>query len=57
MFYSQGLSTAESLLKSNELKCACVCTCVGFPDGARVKNLTAMQETRIQSLGQEDPLG
>ena len=28
----------------------------GFPGGSEVKNLTAMQETRIQSLGQEDPL-
>ena len=28
----------------------------GFPDGSAVKNLPAMQETRVQSLGQEDPL-
>ena len=31
----------------------------GFPGGTEVKNLSAMQktlETRIQSLGQEDPL-
>ena len=28
----------------------------GFPGGTVVKNLPAMQETRIQSLGQEDPL-
>ena len=28
----------------------------GFPGGSEVKNLTAMQETWIQSLGQEDPL-
>ena len=28
----------------------------GFPGGLAVKNLLAMQETRIQSLGQEDPL-
>ena len=27
-----------------------------FPDGSAVKNLPAMQETRIQSLGREDPL-
>ena len=31
----------------------------GFPSGSAVKNLLAMQEpleTRVQSLGQEDPL-
>ena len=27
-----------------------------FPSGSRVKNLSAMQETWVQSLGQEDPL-
>ena len=31
---------------------------MGFPDGSdgKVKNLPAMQETQVQSLGQEDPL-
>ena len=29
---------------------------MGFPSGSVVKNLPAMQDTRIQSLGQEDPL-
>ena len=29
---------------------------LGFPDGSMVKNPLAMQETRIQSLGQKDPL-
>ena len=28
----------------------------GFPGGAAVNNLSAMQETWVQSLGQEDPL-
>ena len=28
----------------------------GFPGGSVVKNLFAKQETRVQSLGQEDPL-
>ena len=28
----------------------------GFPGGSAVENLPAMQETRIWSLGQEDPL-
>ena len=28
----------------------------GFPVGSMVKNLPAMQETRVQSLGREDPL-
>ena len=27
-----------------------------FPDGSVAKNPPAMQETRVQSLGQEDPL-
>ena len=29
---------------------------MGFPGGSVVKNLPAMQETQVQSLGQEDPL-
>ena len=29
---------------------------MGFPGGSAVKNLPAMQETQIQSLGWEDPL-
>ena len=29
---------------------------MGFPDGLVVKNPPLMQETRVQSLGQEDPL-
>ena len=29
---------------------------VGFPDGSLVKNLPAIQETWVQSLGREDPL-
>ena len=29
---------------------------LGFHGGSAVKNLTAMQETWVQSLGQEDPL-
>jgi len=28
----------------------------GFPGGSAVKNLSAKQETRVRSLGQEDPL-
>ena len=27
-----------------------------FPGGSAIKNLPAMQETQVQSLGQEDPL-
>ena len=34
----------------------CVCKKWGFPGGSDVKNLPAMQETWVQSLGQEDPL-
>ena len=29
---------------------------MGFPGGSDVKNLPAIQETQVQSLGQEDPL-
>ena len=29
---------------------------MGFPSGSAVKNLPAMQEPQVQSLGQEDPL-
>jgi len=29
---------------------------MGFPSGSAVKNLPAMQETQVQSLGQEYPL-
>ena len=29
---------------------------MGFPSGLLVKNLPAMQETWVRSLGQEDPL-
>ena len=29
---------------------------VYFPGGSVVKNLSAMQETQVRSLGQEDPL-
>ena len=28
---------------------------LGFPEGSAVKNPPAMQETRVQSLGQETP--
>ena len=29
---------------------------MGFRDGSEVKNLPAMQDTQVQSLGWEDPL-
>ena len=29
---------------------------MGFPSGSVVKNLPTVQETQVQSLGQEDPL-
>ena len=29
---------------------------LGFPSGSVVKNLPVMQETRVPSLGREDPL-
>ena len=36
--------------------CVCVCACAS-PVAQMVKNLPAIQETQVQSLGQEDPLG
>ena len=33
----------------------CLYPMVGFPDGSVVMNLPAVQETRVLSLGQEDP--
>ena len=36
--------------------CVCVSVCRGFPSGSGVKNLPAMQETWVQSLGWEDSL-
>ena len=41
---------------SNNLRNNSVILLVGFPGGSAVKNLSAMQETRGQSLGWEDPL-
>ena len=32
------------------------CRLCDFPDGSAVKNLPAKQETRVPSLGREDPL-
>ena len=36
--------------------CVCVCVCMGFPGYSVAKNLPAMQESCVWSLGQEDPL-
>ena len=36
--------------------CACIEPFVGFPGVSDVKNLPAMQEIQVWSLGQEDPL-
>jgi len=36
--------------------CTYIHTYQGFPGGSGVKNLPAMQETQVQSLGWEDPL-
>ena len=37
-------------------KCQLLGRVLGFPYGSAVKNLSAMQETWVQSLGWEDPL-
>ena len=34
----------------------CLMGPMGFPGGSAVKNLPAIQETWVRSLGQEDPL-
>ena len=34
----------------------CLVPDLGFPGGSVVKNPSALWETRVQSLGQEDPL-
>ena len=33
------------------------CRTLSYPGGSAIKNLPAMQETRVQSLGGEDTLG
>ena len=33
-----------------------ISACLGLPDGSDGKTLPVMQETQVQSLGQEDPL-
>ena len=33
-----------------------MCMCWDFPGGSDVKRLSTMRETRVRSLGQEDPL-
>ena len=61
-FLMVGLSTNwkkynQALL--GEIWCLCIHVCGGFPSGSAVKNMPAMQELqemRVQSLGQEDPL-
>ena len=48
------LDTAELLNRKIYIsECVCVCVCVL---AQTVKRLSAMQETRVQSLGWEDPL-
>ena len=36
--------------------CVCVCVCMLFLVAQMVKNLPAIREIQVQSLGQEDPL-
>ena len=44
-------STKEWFMNGDKIKVR-----EGFPSGSTVKNLPAMQEMQVQSLGQEDPL-
>ena len=50
-FFSSVLETENTCVFTNGFG-----FCLGdFPVGSVVKNLPAMQETQVQSLGQEDP--
>ena len=42
--------------EEKEINLRSVMIFLGFPGGSDGKNLPTMQETRVQSLGQEDPL-
>ena len=56
----QELTWDDCLLNGNNnlsMYYYCVYLMVGFSDGSAVTNPPAMQETCVQSLGQEDPLG
>ena len=48
--------THESFHQSHESICIQISMFSGSPRGSVIKNLPAMQETRVWSLGQEDPL-
>ena len=52
--HSKGLQIASGLWR--ELVYASLWTTWGFPGGSDIKNLSAVQKTWVQSLGQEDPL-
>ena len=54
-FYKEGNLGSESLSNSVEIN-QWVSDRLGFPDSLVLRNLSAMQETRVQYLGQEDPL-
>ena len=43
-------------MDSINCKYSCNGGILGFPGGSLVKNLPAVQETRVRSLGWEDPL-
>ena len=59
--YGQGFNPliifiCEKSCKSQQVTESDSQVCEGFPGGSVVKNLPAMQEMRVQSLGQEDPM-
>ena len=58
--YSKGLSRVfpnhNIYITLNVCVCVGVCVCVCVCVAQLVKNLPAVQETWVQSLGQEDPL-
>ena len=51
---TERLSTAQhrKVLEKSKLLSSLMC----FPGGSVVKNLPAIQETRVRSMGREDPL-
>ena len=47
---------AQSQTRLERLSSSSMASSSGFPSGSVVKNLPAMQEMQVRSLGQEDPL-
>ena len=55
-YFDSVLASGKYYIKKTILASLGVYQTLCFPNGSAVKNLLAMQETQIWSLGQEDPL-